>query len=288
MGQYNTNEICQLCGVSRKQLRYYEERGILSAVPRQGGNNYRTYTPEHIYEIVAAKALRNIDMPLAEMKNVIYGRHLSSIQSSLQQQLNSARENLEASLQRYEQSAIVYAKLAEALSCLKLHHSGVDSSFSMEVVDFPRQDVVSLSYSATFEDEGYLDVEYLPQIQKLTQEVNALSFGALLYTTYDHFDSQTCLFNHQVHGYKIAAPVLDQKKPCAHYDTIPAFRGVSTIHIGSPKEKRLYNTYMALLHWAKEQNYRLENWSVEEWLISPMITNNNDFWVVRIIIPFKS
>ena len=45
---------------------------------------------------------------------------------------------------------------------------------------------------------------------------------------------------------------------------------------------------MALLHWAKEQNYRLENWSVEEWLISPMITNNKDFWVVRIIIPFKS
>ena len=36
MGQYNTNEICQLCGVSRKQLRYYEERGILSAVPGIG------------------------------------------------------------------------------------------------------------------------------------------------------------------------------------------------------------------------------------------------------------
>ncbi|MGP1349113.1 MAG: MerR family transcriptional regulator [Stomatobaculum sp.] len=288
MGQYNTNEICRLCGVSRKQLRYYEERGILSAVPRQSGNNYRTYTHEHIYEIVAAKALRNIDMSLLEMKNIIYGTHLSSIQSSLQQQINSARENLEDSLQRYEQSAIVYAKLAEALSCLKLHHSGIDGSFGMEVTDFPCQDVVSLSYSATFEDEDCRDIEYLPRLQMLTQEVNALSFGALLYTTYDHFDSQTCMFNHQVHGYKIAAPVLDRKKPCAHYDTIPAFRGVSAIHIGNPKEKRLYNTYMDLLHWVKAQGYQLENWSVEEWLISPMITNNKDFWVIRITIPFKS
>ena len=37
------------------------------------------------------------------------------------------------------------------------------------------------------------------------------------------------------------------------------------------------------------QNPRAMNWpgSVEEWLISPMITNNKDFWILRIIIPFK-
>ncbi len=288
MRTYNTNEICQLCGVSRKQLRYYEERGILSQVPRQRGNNYRYYTHEHIYEIVAAKALRNIDMSLAEMKDVIYGKNVGSIQLSLQQQLNSARETLEVSLRQYEQSAIIYAKLAEALSFLRLHYRQVEDNLNMELIDHPRQDVVSLSYTSTFEDEDCCDIECLPKIQRLTQEVNAISFGALLYTTYDHFDSTTCLFDDQVHDFKIAAPVLDRKKPCAHYDTIPSFRGVSTIHIGSPKGKRLYHTYMRLLCWAKAQGYQLENWSVEEWLISPMITNNKDLWVIRIMIPFKS
>lgn len=58
MKTYNTNEICQLCDVSRKQLRYYEERGMLSAVPRYKDNNYRYYTHQHICEIVAAKALK--------------------------------------------------------------------------------------------------------------------------------------------------------------------------------------------------------------------------------------
>lgn len=287
MRTYNTNEICQMCGVSRKQLRYYEERGILSAVPRQSGNNYRYYSHEHIYEIVAAKALKNIDMSLAKMKDVIYGKDIGSIQFSLQQQLNLARENLEASFRQYEQSAVVYAKLAEALSFLKVHYTQTNLGLDVEVIDRGEQDVISLSYASTFEDEACCDIEYLARLQLLVPEVNTISFGALLYVTFDHFDSGACVFNHKVHDYKIAVPVLDRKKPSPHYDKIPAFRGVSAIHIGSPKDMRLYQTYMNTLNWAKERGYQLENWSVEEWLISPMITNNKNLWVIRIMIPFK-
>ena len=94
MQTFSTNEICELCQVSRKQLRYYEEKGLLSQVPRHSGNNYRYYTHEHIYEIVAAKAMRDIDMPLGEMKDIIYGRNVASIQNSLQQQMDSAKARI--------------------------------------------------------------------------------------------------------------------------------------------------------------------------------------------------
>lgn len=285
--RYSTNRICQLCGVSRKQLRYYEERGILSPVPRHGGNNYRYYTQDHIYEIVAAKALKNIDMSLSEVKDVIYGKNVGSIQLSFQQQMNEARENMEVSLRRYEQSAILCTRFAEALTFLRLHDLQQDSSTAYGIVEHPEQNVVSLSYSATFEDEGCCDIEYLPQLQMIAEEVNAISFGSLIYVTYDHFDSRTCVFDRQIHDYKIAAPVLDRNKPSEHYDTIPAFRGVSAFHVGSPKEERLYSTYMGLLHWARGQGYELENWSVEDWLISPMITNNKNLWLIQIMIPFK-
>ena len=60
------------------------------------------------------------------------------------------------------------------------------------------------------------------------------------------------------------------------------------LHIGDPKNKSLYRSYMRLLSWVKEHNFELENHSVEEWLISPMITNNKELWVIRIMIPFKN
>lgn len=141
MRTYSTNEICKLCDVSRKQLRYYEERGLLSSVPRDEGNNYRYYTSEHIYEIVAAKALRRIDMPLSEMKDLIYGNNVGHIQLSLQRQIDSARDNLENSLRQYEQSVRVYTRLVEALSLLRLH-SGGGGELPIEMVDCARRDIV--------------------------------------------------------------------------------------------------------------------------------------------------
>lgn len=287
MKTYSTNEICQLCSASRKQLRYYEERGLLSAVPRQSGNDYRYYTSEHIYEIVAAKALRNINMSTSEMKDIIYGNNDSSIQHSLQQQLDSAKAELDLHLRQYEQSAVVYAHLAEALSFLKLHSISGDVP-APEVISYPGQEIVSISYKETFEDELCMDVEYLPRIQSIAQNVNAVSIGSLIYITEGHFDSAACTFDQQIHDFKIAIPVTDQNIPCLYYDKIPPFRGVSMLHIGDPKNKRLYRSYMRLLSWAKEHNFELENHSVEEWLISPMITNNKELWVIRIMIPFKN
>lgn len=289
MERFSTNKVCQMCNVSRKQLRYYEEHGLLSPVPRNDANNYRYYTQQHLCAIVAAKALRNIDMSLTEMKDIIYGRNVEAIQKSIQKQLTASREALEESLIRYEQSTLEYTKLMEAISVLKIHDLKANTDFHYEVVERPAQSVISLRYRTDFEDANGLDINYLPLIQNEAQSVNAtaLSISALIYITYNHFDSQACTFNNEVHDFKIAVPVANAGAHSQHLDHIPAFQGVSAIHIGSPKNERLYQTYMALLQWAKTQGYHLENWSVEEWLISPMITNNSDLWMIRVMIPFR-
>lgn len=274
-----------MCGVSRKQLRYYEERGILSEVPRNEENNYRYYTQEHIYQIVAAKTLRGLNIPVKTINDIIYGKDIGNLQGLLQRQLAMARDALEASIRQYEQSSLVYTKLTEALSYLKI--SKFSDELSYEIVERPVQKVVSIRYTSTWEDETYCDLEHLPQIQTIAQEVNCASLGTVTYVTYGHFDSKKCSFNHEVHDYKIAIPVIDMEKPSRYYDTIPSIKGVSTIHVGSPKDKHLLNTYLKLLHWARDRGYKLGNWSVEEWLISPMITNNKNLWVIQIIIPLE-
>jgi len=287
MNTYSVNEICKLCEVTRKQLRYYEERGILSEVPRDANNNYRYYTQDHICEIVAAKALKDVDMPLSTIKDVIHGKNIGSIQYLLQQQKRLAYEQLESSLSRYEQSTVTYTKLTEALSHLKLHSHQNGLYSECEVIDRDEQSIIAIPYSTTFEDETCLDIEYLPQIQKLAWQANAAPVNTLIYLTYDHFDSASCTFNGQIHNFRIATPVSEQKNAHLSYDKIEAFSGVSTVHIGDPKNKRLHNTYMRLLEWSKQQGFELENWSIEEWLISPLITDNKDLWVIRIMIPFK-
>lgn len=289
MKNYSPNEICKLCHVSRKQLRYYEGHGLLSPVPRNDANNYRYYTQQHLNAIVAAKALRDIDMPLAEMKDIIYGRSLEAIRHSIQKQMTTSRQALETSLNRYEQSIIEYTKLMEAISALKLHSQNMGLDTQYETIDRPAQTIISLHYRTDFEDTDGLDMEYLPIVQEKARSLNAasLSISALLYLTFGHFSSENCCFDGKVHDFQIAVPVAEFGPHSQYCDHIPAFRGVSAIHIGSPKEKRLYQTYIGLLNWAKAQGYQLEDWSVEEWLISPIITNNSDLWMIKVMIPFR-
>ena len=286
MKTYSVGEICKLCNVTVKKLRYYEEKGILSPVPRDENNNFRYYTQEHIYELTAARALKDSDMSLSNVKDVIHGKSVDDIKSLLEQQKKAAFDQITLSLNRYEHSTVTYTKLMEALSVLRLDNTVEQMPLKCEIVEREEQNIVAIPYSATWEDETCYDIEHLPKIQELSLMANSYPVNTLLYLTYDHFDSTTCTFDNKVHEYKIATPVSGSWKG-EFSDTIPAYRGISAIHVGDPKNEQLYSTYIHMLEWAKSEGYHLANWSVEEWLISPLITGNKDFWVIRITIPFR-
>jgi len=67
--EYSTNEICKLCNVSRKQLCYYEEHGLLSSVLRRE-NNYRNYGENSVVEILTIKELRRLGFSIDEIRGM--------------------------------------------------------------------------------------------------------------------------------------------------------------------------------------------------------------------------
>lgn len=285
---YSTNEICKLCDISRKRLRYYEERGMLAGVLRNENNNYRFYTIEHIKQIIAAKELKNIRLSLDEIRELFFEHSISGVQLTIEKKIQSAKEDVEQSLLRYEQTMVVYARLMEAVAIFKNHLSNKNhrEELSYEVVDFPARDIISLKYYATFEDEERQAIEQAAKIQVAAKDVNVAALGSLIYLTFDHFDSENCVFDNKRHLMKAAMPVVSTDKQCAYYDRIERFKGVSTLHFGDFPVS-LKETYIGLLKWAKEKGYKLANNSVEEWLIGSTITNNQNYWLMRVIIPFS-
>ena len=61
------NEVCNIVGLSRKSIRYYEENGLLSP-KRNTENDYRIYTEEDIRKLKIIKFLRELDVPIRELK----------------------------------------------------------------------------------------------------------------------------------------------------------------------------------------------------------------------------
>lgn len=67
------NEIAQRVGITRKNIRFYEEQGLLSP-QRDRENGYRNYTPEDEDTLRRIKLMRKLGLPLEEIRQMQAGR----------------------------------------------------------------------------------------------------------------------------------------------------------------------------------------------------------------------
>ena len=287
---YSSAEVCKLCNMSRKKLRYYEERGLLQGVLRGEENNYRYYMEGHINELLIKKELQNSGFSLNEIVAMSLDSSLNGIYKSVKKRMLNAKEELKQSMMRYEQSTEKYFQLLEAVSFLKIQLADADidpEEENYKIIDYPSQDVVALSYEGTFLDAERSFFINLAKLYTIIEEYGITTLASLTSIYHNHYDSVQCAFHGEMNKVEICMPVVNMKKPCPYYKKIEGFRGVITKHIGS-YNVGLDATYVKLLKWAKKQGYKLANTSVEDALISPLLTTNDAYWVTNIMIPFES
>ena len=83
----NTQQVEQMTGISRQNIRYYEKEGLLSP-KRDEGNGYRIYSREDVEILKRVKMLRMLGMQLDVIRSVLHG------EESLEEAVVRQRERL--------------------------------------------------------------------------------------------------------------------------------------------------------------------------------------------------
>src|SRR5258707_15855662 len=65
---YNSSDVARICGVSLRQLQWWDERKVVS--PRQDGHK-RVYVPEEVVEISVIAELRRKGFSLQKIRRVL-------------------------------------------------------------------------------------------------------------------------------------------------------------------------------------------------------------------------
>ena len=68
---YSIGQMAKLCNVSAKQLRYYDDNGIISPAYKNGETMYRYYTDAQVQEILLLKELRQMGLSLGEITEIV-------------------------------------------------------------------------------------------------------------------------------------------------------------------------------------------------------------------------
>ena len=69
------NEVEAAVGVTKKNIRFYEEEGLITP-SREPGNGYRSYSQADVERLRRIKLLRKLDVPLAEIREMLEERNL--------------------------------------------------------------------------------------------------------------------------------------------------------------------------------------------------------------------
>lgn len=65
------NQVEQTVGITKKNIRFYEQEGLLK--PSRIANGYRDYSPEDLDILCKIKLLRKLDIPIEEIKHLQAG-----------------------------------------------------------------------------------------------------------------------------------------------------------------------------------------------------------------------
>lgn len=87
-------QVEELVGISKKNIRFYEEQGLLN--PGRAENGYREYHEGEIARLKQIKLLRKLSVPIEEIKKVLSGEH--SLETCLEyhlRELEHRKDSLE-------------------------------------------------------------------------------------------------------------------------------------------------------------------------------------------------
>lgn len=104
----NIKEAEKLTGISKRNIRFYEQKGMLHPARNQD-NDYRDYSSQDIERLKLIRALRMVDMPLEEIQKVLDGK--TSLEEAATAQERQLRERVQE-----VQTAIRFCKSLQGLS----------------------------------------------------------------------------------------------------------------------------------------------------------------------------
>jgi len=234
-GQYRIGEFAELGGVSAKTLRFYDEIGLLHPASVDARTGYRLYVSQQLEELAAILALKDIGLPLAEVRHLI--KHPES-PATRHQTLKQLKGRLEESIQTAERSLRWVTSTLDEL---------VGAKRAVDVVVKRRPAVLIASTRSRIED--YAEIE--PFQTKLLRELPTQALADLRGTLW-----YRCKESGQIQGEAFVA--LKRRVSVGNvYEVKQLPSATLACAYSGLDDASADETYQAINKWLKVRGYKL-------------------------------
>ena len=278
--RYTIGQMAELCHVSKRILRYYDQNGIVVPACRDKSTNYRYYTESQIEQILFLQELRELSLPVKTIGRLFPDRDLLTFEMELEQHLADLRAELTDLQMKYDRTLDVFLRVVRGRVAVEDIRRMPDAQ--IQRVRFHKR-MVAFTRQSSLWDDSKRQLSGRGALLNILANYQFNPVGSHMTLFYDgspyHFRNKAKMADLE---FFIEVKNGSTCEPCRMLD---AFDAISCVCAG-PYEN-LAASYRQMEQFAQEQGISLTGTAIEEYLVDPTMTSDPNQYVTRLYMPIE-
>lgn len=284
--KYSIGEVAEMCSVSIKTLRYYDQIGLVIPEFRNEESKYRYYSKQQMIKLFIIRQLRKLGFAVKEIKELLENLNVEEMEEAVNNRLDA----IDNEIKELELRRAIGENLRERLKMGGDILSRADGIFSdaymdaMDNIQLEKIDEGTLYFSREIMKNYCNSDVSLPQWISITDkciEQGLIRKSPIIVTYYAQPLEQFLMKDTDVEF----GVLVDGEKEGNDFRKFGGFDAVTKIHVG--KYSDAVNSHISMIQWINQNGYELAGPISEEFIVSPVDIDNEDEHITKIIMPVR-
>ncbi|HHT7151043.1 MerR family transcriptional regulator [Bacillus thuringiensis serovar andalousiensis] len=267
--RFTIGEMAKMHNIAESTLRYYDEKGIFHPSIVDPQTNYRYYTIDQFSLLDTIKFLRQLNIPLKEIKKYIDERNPAYA-------LNLLEKQQEMMLKKQREIEYALAKMEHRIHLIK--EATKAKAEQMVIKEIPQRKITAIAVAPNTTDDMF--EYYIHSLQKNMRQMDDSLFSGDIGVTV----AKKGLMQNEFQAYSSVFILLDYMPfEVQSSDEIKEGMFACVYHHGPYEETD--ETYKKLMKYIDQEGYEISGDAIEIALIDWSVTDDPEEQVTEIQIP---
>lgn len=272
----SVGDVSEICHLSRRTLRHYDNIGLLKPEKVDGETGYRYYGRAQIFYVSVIQDLKSLGFSLPEIKEALLPENLEKLKNLYRKKHLEVQTQIKT-LSQIEERLHFRLDLIERIQFLEQNLSDFPD-LHVELKTLPERQIVFTRYKSSLDFEGL--ALRIQELYSLIEKYQLNAFGPYMLIFHnDYQDSHPDPLE-----MAIALKEKDPRElPCTR--PLPSGLYACTVFFG-PHEKT-FPAYEKLLSWLHIHHYKITGPAIKIYTKSLAFTDNTEKLLCEIQIPVQ-
>lgn len=272
---FSIGRAAEICGVSARTLRFYEENGLIVPDRIDAENRYRYYSYETMRQIQTIRYLLDEGFDLSTIQDMLRRDDLNNLKEHFLSQITETEAQIRYQKQRLASLRAWRALLIEGSHVLEHRDLSVHTRYIEEQQYFHFHHVPKCDEERT---EAFLETTYFTESKKDGHTM--IDMGGAFNVLYRSYEER---MNGEEREITLLQTVYPDSESVENTILFGGFLAVTCYHIGGAETIR--SSYEKILAWASEHGFTLQGNSLERQVLDIYSVGSPDRYVTEILLP---